>query len=162
MALRYNFAPTSRSERPLAWVFSFPLRCGVMVNSNCSMRCTRRQTQGTETEKEVKPTENKECFTRAEWAGEISWGKAAQRFPCFLFSQPLGEWEKNITHDSVCSNSAKQSADTLLTRTQWCANCSDQNTSSVWTCWPTNCAPIYPMTWRHCGEKKDCSYRRRE
>jgi len=83
--------------------------------------------------REITPKDQTDCFTRAEWAGGISWGKAAQRFPCFLFSQHLGEWEKSITHDSVCSNSVKQSADTLLMRTQWCANYSNQNTSSVWT-----------------------------
>ena len=109
MALRYNFAPTSRSERTLAWVFSFPLRCGVMVNSDCSMRCARRQTQGTETEKEVMPLKIKNVSPERsgqEKSHEIKLRSVSRAFS----SHNPWENEKKALHTTACATTAQNKA----------------------------------------------------
>ena len=109
MALRYNFAPTSRSERPWRGYSLFPIRCGVMVNSDCSMRCTRRQTQGTGTEKEIMPLKIKNVSPERsgqEKSHEVKLRSVSRAFS----SHNPWENEKKALHTTACAASAQNKA----------------------------------------------------
>ena len=109
MALRYNFAPTSRSERPWRGYSLFPIRCGVMVNSDCSMRCTRRQTQGKGTEKEVIPLKIKNVSperSEQEKSHEVKLRSVSRAFS----SHNPWENEKKALHTAACAATAQSKA----------------------------------------------------
>ena len=80
-----------------------------MVNSDCSMRCTRRQTQGTGTEKEVMPLKIKNVSPERsgqEKSHEIKLRSVSRAFS----SHNPWENEKKALHTTACAATAQSKA----------------------------------------------------
>ena len=101
--------PRHGQNEPWRGYSLFPIRCGVMVNSDCSMRRTRRQTQGTGTEKEVMPLKRKNVSPERsgqEKSHEIKLRSVSRAFS----SHNPWENEKKALHTAACAATAQSKA----------------------------------------------------